>query len=156
MILHPFAAFGCAFLFGCGLALSGMTDPTKVQGFLNVFHQFDPTLLFVMASAVATHAILFRLIMKKKAPIFAPAFQVPARSKINARLVIGAAIFGVGWGMSGICPGPAIVSLSMFSSESLLFVVSMFLGMGIYGIDFSRVRNFITARFSPIQDPGQR
>jgi uncharacterized protein len=121
-------------LFGVGLAISGMTDPARVIGFLDVFGKWDPALVFVMAGAVGTYGIgMFA--MRKAASAAADALQKlgkrPARRSepIDRRLVIGAAIFGVGWGLSGFCPGPALANLGALRIDALVFVPAMAIGM---------------------------
>jgi uncharacterized membrane protein YedE/YeeE len=120
-------------LFGVGLAISGMTDPARVIGFLDVFGKWDPALVFVMAGAVGTYGVgMFAL--RKAASAAADALQkerLPTMraEPIDRRLVIGAAIFGVGWGLSGFCPGPALANLGALRIEALVFVPAMVIGM---------------------------
>lgn len=114
-------------MFGTGLAVSGMTQPSKVIGFLDVGGQWDPSLLFVMGGAVAVHALAYRWMRRRSAPLFAD--SLPAASRIDAKLLIGSALFGIGWGLSGYCPGPAVVSLAALAPGAIVFVVTMLLGM---------------------------
>jgi uncharacterized membrane protein YedE/YeeE len=123
------ASFVCGLVFGIGLLVSGMTEPEKVLGFLDIFGAWDATLAFVMAGAVAVAGVGFGLARRQSAPLFASAFAWPSRSDIDAPLVIGSATFGVGWGLSGICPGPALVNLAGLSAPIVVFVVTMVLGM---------------------------
>jgi uncharacterized protein len=123
------SAFFCAVIFGLGLCLSGMTQPEKVIGFLNIFHGFDPSLLFVMVGAIATHATLLVFIRRRKHPLLAQSFQIPGHTQLDFRLLAGSALFGVGWGLAGFCPGPAIVNLATFSPVVLSFTAAMLLGM---------------------------
>ena len=123
------AALASGLLFGSGLALSGMTDARRVLAFLDVTGAWDPTLLFVLGAAVATTAVLTRPVMRRARPVLAQAFQVPAARRIDARLLAGAAIFGVGWGLAGYCPGPVLAGLGVLSSESLVFLPAMLAGM---------------------------
>lgn len=116
-------------LFAGGLALSGMTRPEKILGFLDVFGQWDPSLLFVMAGAVTTYALLFRLSLRRSMPLFADSFRLPTRTQIDRPLVLGAVLFGVGWGLAGYCPGPALCSLATGRGEAFLFVGAMLVGM---------------------------
>jgi len=116
-------------LFGAGLVIAGMTDPTKVKGFLDVFGAWDPSLAFVMIGAISAHFLLLRRILALPKPLFAGAFQVPKRADIDGRLVLGAAIFGVGWGLGGVCPGPGIVDAASGSSYAIVFMVGMTLGV---------------------------
>lgn len=120
-------------LFALGLGLGGMTDPARVQGFLDIAGQWDPTLAFVMGGALAVHAPLTWLIRRRRAPVLAPAFPNVSQQSIDRRLLGGAALFGVGWGLAGYCPGPALVSLASGSGTVLLFVASMFAGMWLFG-----------------------
>jgi uncharacterized membrane protein YedE/YeeE len=116
-------------LFGVGLAVSGMTRPAKVLGFLDLGGAWDASLLFVMAGAIATHSVTYRLLRGRAAPLCADEFSVPTRVRIDTKLLVGAAIFGVGWGIGGYCPGPGVVSLATGSQSSLVFVTTMLLGM---------------------------
>lgn len=115
-------------LFGSGLVISGMTQPAKVIGFLDVFGQWDASLMFVMLGAVGVHALAYRVARARTRPLLAPDFAIPAAAAIDARLVLGAAIFGVGWGLSGYCPGPAVVALSSGQLGVLVFAACMLLG----------------------------
>lgn len=126
------AAFFCGGLFALGLGVSGMTEPTKVIGFLDIFGAWDFSLAFVMAGAIAVHALFYRWIIRRPSPLFAPRFEVPQNQNIDAKLIGGAALFGIGWGMAGFCPGPAFVSLVSGKAAVLLFVVSMLFGMRLY------------------------
>ena len=119
-------------LFGLGLAISGMVDPAKVAGFLDFFGAFDPTLMFVMAGAIATHASLNRWVLRRPRPVFAADHLLPTRRDIDGRLVGGAAVFGLGWGFGGYCPGPGIVSLAAPSGAVLAFVGTMLVGMALH------------------------
>ena len=118
-------------LFGVGLGVSGMTRPTKVLGFLDVAGDWDPTLLCVMAAAVGVHFVAYRWARRLPAPRFDERFFVPSAAPIDARTSAGALLFGVGWGLAGYCPGPAIVSLATLSGPVLLFVACMLLGMAL-------------------------
>jgi hypothetical protein len=123
------ASFLSGLVFGIGLLISGMTEPSKVVGFLDIFGAWDATLAFVMAGAVAVAAAGFALARRRTAPALASRFAWPARSDIDAPLVVGSALFGVGWGLSGICPGPALVNLAGLSAPIIVFVATMVLGM---------------------------
>ncbi len=116
-------------LFGVGLVLGGMTRPRKVIGFLDFGGDWDPSLACVMLGAVSVHFLGNRLMRGSAAPLFADEFAVPTRRSIDARLVMGAAVFGIGWGLAGYCPGPAIVSLGAGSPGAVVFVAMMLLGM---------------------------
>jgi uncharacterized membrane protein YedE/YeeE len=119
-------------LFGAGLTLSGMTDPQRVRGFLDLFGQWDPTLAFVMGGAVLVMAVAWRLRRHVGHPLFAEKFVLPGRSDLDARLITGSALFGIGWGLAGLCPGPAIASLALAPAAVLPFVVAMLAGMAIH------------------------
>ncbi len=116
-------------LFGAGLALGGMTNPARVRGFLDIFGAWDPTLAFVMGGAVVVMAIVWRLVPKMAAPLFDEQFHLPTRSDLDPRLMGGAALFGVGWGIAGLCPGPGIAALVIEPSAAAVFVITMMAGM---------------------------
>jgi hypothetical protein len=115
-------------LFGTGLVISGMTRPDKVIGFLDLFGSWDPTLMFVMVGAIVVHFTAYRLIRRRSAPVLASTWSLPTRRDIDVRLVVGAAIFGVGWGLAGYCPGPAVTSLAK-GAGPIVFVGAMLAGM---------------------------
>jgi uncharacterized protein len=128
-------------LFAVGLGIAGMTQPSNVLGFLDVTGDWDPSLTAVMAGAIGVHALAYRFLHwqqarsggsgapRRRAPFFAEALALPTRRDLDARFVLGAAIFGVGWGLAGLCPGPALVSLATGSATALAFVFAMTLGM---------------------------
>ncbi|MEP3244777.1 MAG: DUF6691 family protein [Sneathiella sp.] len=118
-------------LFGYGLALSGMLSPSKVVGFLDITGDWDPSLAFVMGGAVIVTAISFRFLLKRSAPIFGSKFYLPTTRDIDGRLLIGAGLFGAGWGIGGLCPGPAISSLAYADPKIAVFVVAMVAGIVI-------------------------
>jgi len=119
-------------LFGAGLALAHMIDPNKVLNFLDVTGRWDPSLLFVMIGALSVAMIAFKLILKRPAPLWSASFHLPPKTSIDLKLIAGAAIFGIGWGMSGYCPGPSVTGLSLFSSESVIMILSIYLGFFAY------------------------
>ena len=119
-------------LFGAGLTLSGMTDPARVRGVLDLFGNWDPTLAFVMGGAVMVMAFAWQLRKRLGHPLFAERFVLPDRSDFDARLISGSALFGIGWGLAGLCPGPAIASLALAPAAILPFVVAMLAGMAIH------------------------
>ena len=123
------AGVSTGFVFGLGLCLSRMTNPAVVQGFLDLAGAWDPTLIFVMAGGVAVTFVGYRFVLRRKTPLWAPKFAVPAAGTIDAPLISGSAIFGIGWGLSGYCPGPAVVSLASGRRGVILFVVAMLAGM---------------------------
>jgi uncharacterized membrane protein YedE/YeeE len=113
------------FLFALGLGFSGMTQPHIVRGFLDIFGAWDWRLLGVMAGAIGVHAISYYFIMKKKTPLLDEKFHVPSLKHFDAKLFVGAMLFGLGWGWTGICPGPGIVSLASGQKEFFYFIISM-------------------------------
>jgi uncharacterized membrane protein YedE/YeeE len=116
-------------LFGLGLGVSGMTKADKVINFLDLSDAWDPSLAFVMGGAIAVHLVLFRLILRRRSPLFADRFGVPTRTDFDAKLVGGAALFGVGWALGGYCPGPGIVSMSAGAANAIVFFGSLTLGV---------------------------
>ena len=116
-------------LFGAGLTISGMTDPARVRGFLDLFGAWDPTLVFVMGGAVLVMAVAWRIRNRMVAPIFAERFSLPDRTDLDARLITGSILFGIGWGIAGLCPGPAVASLALSPLSALPFVLAMLAGM---------------------------
>jgi uncharacterized membrane protein YedE/YeeE len=126
------AAFLSGAIFAVGLGVSGMTRPGKVLAFLDVGGAWDPSLAFVMLGAIVVHALLLRPILGRRAPVLVPRFALPTRRDIDWRLVGGEALFGIGWGLAGFCPGPAIVSLAGGRAEPLLFVVAMAAGIALH------------------------
>lgn len=127
--LRQGAAFVAGLLFAAGLAVGGMTQPSKVVGFLDFFGDWDPSLMFVMGGAVGVHALLYRFIVARPRPLFADAFSIPTRRDFNGPLIVGSALFGAGWGLGGFCPGPGLASLATFGAEALVFVATMAAGM---------------------------
>lgn len=128
-VLQALAAVLAGALFGIGLAVSGMTRPEKVIGFLDVTGAWDASLLFVMFGAIAVHFTAYRLIRGRAEPIYASTFAIPTRRDIDLALVLGAALFGVGWGLGGYCPGPAVVSLGSGTAGAVVFTGAMVVGM---------------------------
>lgn len=116
-------------LFGLGLCLSGMTNPAIVQGFLDIAGDWNPALIFVMAGGVAVTFFGYRFLVPKSRPLWAAGFSLPTATAIDAPLLSGAAIFGIGWGLAGYCPGPAVVSLASGRTGVLVFVLAMLAGM---------------------------
>ncbi len=127
--LAPAVTLASGALFGAGLVLSGMTQPQRVIGFLDVGGAWDPSLLFVMLGAVGVHLFAYRWIRGRKKSLFGARFDVPNRRGIDAKLLLGSALFGVGWGLGGYCPGPGIVSLAGGGSPAVTFVSAMVFGM---------------------------
>lgn len=127
------ASLVCGLIFGTGLLISGMTQPVKVLGFLDIFGRWDPTLAFVMGGALLISAPGFALARRASAPVFAARHLWPARKDIDRPLVAGAILFGIGWGLVGFCPGPAVVNIASLSPRLLLFVLAMIAGMVLQG-----------------------
>lgn len=125
------ASLGAGTVFGVGLALSHMTDPERVLGFLDVTGPWDPRLLGVLGGAVAVTALSFRPLLRRTAPILDQRFHLPAFTRIDAPLLIGSALFGIGWGIGGYCPGPAIAALGSGNAELLWLLPSMLLGAAL-------------------------
>jgi len=127
--MKPLVALLCGIIFGFGLAISGMTDTAKVLGFLDPFGHWVPDLAFTMSGAVFVTIISFRLILRRQSPVLVEDFNLPDNKSIDMRLLAGAAIFGVGWGVYGYCPGPAISALAYLDGKALVFVIAMVTGM---------------------------
>ena len=125
-------AFVAGLVFALGLGLGGLTQPTRVLGFLDVFGTWNPTLAFVMAGAVAIYALLRPWIMQRRRPVLEESFTVPSRTDVDAPLIGGAVLFGLGWGLVGFCPGPAFVALGAAVPEAAVFVGAMMTGMLLY------------------------
>ncbi|HWV38584.1 MAG TPA: DUF6691 family protein [Vulgatibacter sp.] len=146
-------SFVSGLLFAIGLAVGGMTEPANVIGFLDFAGEWRPALAFVMAGAVGVTAITWRIVRRRSAPICAQAFQVPRRRDLDARLLAGAAIFGVGWGLGGYCPGPGVVALASAAPTAQVFVASM-LGTGL-AIAWERSRREAAAPVASADEPPQ-
>jgi uncharacterized protein len=127
-MLPAISSFALGILFGLGLSVSEMTDPARVVGFLDIAGPWDPTLIYVMAGALAVTVPLFPWIQKRQKSLIGEAIQLPSQTRIDARLIIGAAIFGIGWGLAGLCPGPALANLASASPGIVLFVLAMIAG----------------------------
>jgi uncharacterized membrane protein YedE/YeeE len=137
--MKSLAGLLCGLLFGLGLAVSGMTDTNRVLGFLDLFGDWQPALLLVMGSAVAVTLIGFRLVLRSPKPFFELSFYLPQTRDINGQLLAGAGLFGIGWGVYGYCPGPAVSALLYGERDTLLFVVAMIVGMWL-AATFERIR----------------
>jgi len=132
MKLNYVASFISGLLFGAGLAVSGMANPQRVRGFLDIGGAFDPTLAFVMMGALLIMAFAWRTQKKLSHPLFSTNFEIPKTMPVDWSLISGAILFGVGWGLAGLCPGPALVGLVLVPKKAILFVGAMILGMGLY------------------------
>ena len=123
------SAFAVGLLFGLGLLVSGMADPAKVLAFLDVTGRWDPSLAFVMAGAVAVSATGYLVARRRGRPLLASRLEIPNRRNLDPRLIAGAAVFGIGWGLAGLCPGPALTLLTVAPAQAVTFVVAMVVGM---------------------------
>ena len=130
--MQRLSEFVVGLIFGLGLILSGMTDPAKVIGFLDLFGQWDPSLAFVMGGAILIGFFAFMLARKRTLSFFGAALHLPAARQIDRRLVIGSLLFGAGWGIAGFCPGPALASMAAGEAKALVFVGAMLGGMLIF------------------------
>jgi len=139
------SAFIVGLLFALGLGISGMTDPRKVVAFLDITGRWDPSLAFVMLGAVCVHALFVRVASHRARPLLASAFVLPTETRIDARLLAGAALFGLGWGAAGYCPGPALVALAGLSAPTAVFAATMVLG--IFGFRWWRAPSGSLLRF---------
>jgi uncharacterized membrane protein YedE/YeeE len=127
-------AFGSGLVFAIGLVVSGMTRPSKVIGFLDFAGNWDPSLAFVMVGAIAVNVIAVLWTRSASSPVFAQSFQVTTRRDIDTALIAGAAVFGIGWGLAGYCPGPALTSVASLAPSTLVFFVSMLAGMLLFAV----------------------
>jgi uncharacterized membrane protein YedE/YeeE len=130
--MYTAASFTAGFVFGLGLLVSGMVNPAKVLGFLDLAGAWDPSLALVMAGAIAVGAGAFALMKKRTRTLLGAPVLLPGARKIDRRLILGSLVFGVGWGLAGICPGPALVLAGTGSAKGLVFLVSMIAGNGIF------------------------
>lgn len=131
-------AFAVGLLFGCGLILAGMTNPAKVIGFLDLAGEWDPSLALVMGGAMGIASLAFALARHRSRSLLGLPMQIPSLRTIDAKLVLGSAAFGIGWGLGGLCPGPALVALAMGRTEAMTFVAAMLAGMALHGWFTSR------------------
>ncbi|WP_429818362.1 DUF6691 family protein [Ensifer sp. B1-9] len=139
MFTRVFATIVCGMLFGAGLVVSDMINPARVLAFLDIAGDWDPSLAFVMGGALIPSTLAYFVRDRWQAPLFDDQFHVPAKGVADARLVVGAALFGIGWGLVGLCPGPAIAALTMGRWQVGLFVGAMLTGMTIYRFAFARL-----------------
>jgi hypothetical protein len=130
--LRVLSALVSGLIFGLGLSLSGMLDPARVRGFLDATGSWDPSLAFVLGGAVIIATIGYRLSLLLGRPLLDDCFSLPTKARIDRFLIVGSAIFGIGWGLAGLCPGPAVASLSLGLAPTILFVVAMLIGMIIH------------------------
>ncbi|MBM75118.1 MAG: hypothetical protein CMK59_06940 [Proteobacteria bacterium] len=139
--MRLFVQFTAGVIFALGLGVSGMTQPAKVIGFLDVLGGWDPSLAFVMIGAIGVHFVAYRFYPKMSKPFLETEFKVPSRTDISPQLMAGAALFGVGWGLGGICPGPGIVAATSLDKSMLFFVGAMIIGMIAYQQVWQRVQS---------------
>ena len=132
--MSALASFAAGLVFGLGLILSGMTDPGKVIGFLDIAGTWDPSLAFVMGGAILVGVLAFGLAGRRAQAFLGGAMELPARRDIDARLVLGSVVFGIGWGLAGFCPGPALVAFGSGVDQAALFVAAMLAGMLVYAV----------------------
>lgn len=132
--MRSFSAFIAGLVFGLGLTVSQMVNPQKVLNFLDVFGDWDPSLAIVMGAALIVTSIGYRIVLRRAAPVFGDRFRLPTRKDVDGRLIAGALCFGIGWGLVGLCPGPAIAGLSIGGAPLLLFLGSMAAGMAAFEI----------------------
>jgi uncharacterized membrane protein YedE/YeeE len=130
--MRALAAFVAGLVFGLGLIVSGMADPSKVLGFLDIAGKWDPSLAFVMVGAIGVSLVAFRVAGKRAGPLLGGAFHLPTAKQIDRRLVVGSLVFGVGWGLAGFCPAPAVVAYGAGYFKAVVFVLAMLAGMAIY------------------------
>jgi len=129
--MNKIVSLFCGIIFGIGLVISEMINPAKVLGFLNLFGEWDPSLAFVMIGALVVATPLFHLFKNKEKPIFSSSFSISNKKEIDKKLIIGSILFGAGWGLVGLCPGPAISSIALLNMSSVTFVIAMFVGFYI-------------------------
>ncbi|MEA9357577.1 DUF6691 family protein [Bacteriovorax sp. PP10] len=135
-----FIAFIVGLIFALGLGISGMTEVQVVRGFLDVTGDWNYSLVGVMAGAIFVHSIFFYFIKKRSSPLLDTKFHLPTRKDLDWRLITGAAIFGLGWGWAGICPGPGIVAVTSGNINIIIFIVSMLVGMGIFKLFEDKIK----------------
>lgn len=143
---HRLSEFFVGLIFGLGLILAGMTDPGKVIGFLDLFGAWDPSLALVMGGAIFVGLFAFALAKTRTISLLGGVMHLPTSNDIDKRLIIGSLIFGVGWGLAGFCPGPALVSLGAGEPKAAVFVIAMILGMLVYAFFEGRTQHLAGAR----------
>ena len=130
--MKNFVAFIVGLIFALGLSYGGMTQTHVVRGFLDIFGNWNPTLLGVMAGAIVVHALVYQFIKNRKSPLLDTRFHLPTRKDIDKRLILGATLFGLGWGWAGICPGPGLIALMSGNTNFIIFVLAMIVGMSLF------------------------
>jgi uncharacterized membrane protein YedE/YeeE len=142
--MQALTSFLCGLIFGFGLLISGMTQPAKVLGFLDIFGRWDPTLAFVMAGALAVSSVGYSLARRQGRPVIAAQQVWPNQTDIDRPLIVGSVLFGIGWGLAGLCPGPALENLASLSPRVIVFVVAMIAGISVHDWWQRRVPSAIT------------
>lgn len=142
--MSALTALASGLLFAIGLALAGMVQPATVQGFLDFLGTWNPSLALVMGAALAVHAVASRFILRRAQPVWGDRFHLPTALQIDARLLLGAVLFGAGWGLAGVCPGPSLVAVASLRTEPLIFAAAMVGGMALFRA-FERLRARATA-----------
>ena len=125
-------------LFGAGLAISGMTNPARVRGFLDLFGNWDPTLVFVMGGAMLIMMLFWRVQAHMAKPVFGDKFVLPTAKDMDSRLIGGSALFGIGWGVAGLCPGPGFAALALAPVQAVIFLAGLLAGMGLFRLTLDR------------------
>jgi uncharacterized membrane protein YedE/YeeE len=139
-VKNNLVSFVVGFVFAIGLGVSGMTQPQKIIGFFDLSGNWDPSLIFVMLGAISVHFFIYKFIKNKKAPLLSLNWHVPTKKEITPALVFGGLLFGVGWGLAGYCPGPALASIGSFNQTPIIFIVSMIAGMFLFRILDAKVK----------------
>ena len=130
--MRTLVAFVTGLVFGLGLLLSGMADPAKVLGFLDLAGAWDPSLMFVMGGAVGVGSVAFAAARRRTRSLLGEPMQLPTKTAVDRRIIAGALLFGAGWGLAGFCPGPALVALGLGEAKAVVFVAAMLVGMGLF------------------------
>ena len=133
-VLHSIFALSSGIIFGLGLILAGMSNPSKVLAFLDITGLWDPSLMFVMGGAIGVGIVAFALAKKRTMAILGDVMHLPSKQDIDTKVMLGGVIFGIGWGIAGICPGPALVLLGAASKQGIIFVIAMLIGITIYSV----------------------
>lgn len=133
-VLHSIFALSSGIIFGLGLILAGMSNPSKVLAFLDITGLWDPSLMFVMGGAIGVGIVAFALAKKRTMAILGDVMHLPSKQDIDTKVMLGGVIFGIGWGIAGICPGPALVLLGAGSKQGIIFVIAMLIGITIYSV----------------------
>lgn len=133
-VLHSIFALSSGIIFGLGLILAGMSNPSKVLAFLDITGLWDPSLMFVMGGAIGVGIVAFAFAKKRTMAILGDVMHLPSKQDIDSKVMLGGVIFGIGWGIAGICPGPALVLLGAGSKQGIIFVIAMLIGITIYSV----------------------